>query len=126
MQSAIGNRHLAMVESGDPIGAAYNRTPQGAPPSQPIFTGRVFPVTLIQTGGGTGSRTTPATWTYTVKDYFTDEELATSLNPGAAPHKFQRPPRGQMAKATFGQAFWETAGAVLIVTWVNEMVVPED
>lgn len=37
-------------------------------------------VSTFQDGGADGDQDSPPTWTYTVKDYFTDEELGTELD----------------------------------------------
>lgn len=82
----------------------------------------LFPVDLEQTGGAHGDENAQASWTYTVKDVFTTATLKTNVNPGQSPHKFKRPAVGWMASATFGYAYFDGDGA-LVVGWVNE--VPE-
>ena len=52
--------------------------------------GKVFPVTVAHDGGSDGSSTTAASWTYTVSDYETGEEIDTGVEQ-------QRPrPNGKM------------------------------
>lgn len=83
----------------------------------------VFPVTMVHTGGADGTGTTQATWTYTVKDAETDEELETDCDPTADPHTFgARPNVGVCRKATSGLAYY-LADGTLSVRWCDEVLV---
>ena len=80
----------------------------------------LFPVALEQAGGSQGTSTTPATWTYDIKDPATGAVLATAQNPVVSPHRFQRPGAGWMIPATSGMAFLGGEGAP-VLTWINEV-----
>ena len=85
----------------------------------------VFPVELTQVGGEQGDEENPAAGTYDVLDITTGETLASAVDPGASPHKWQRPSVGQMIAATFGYAHYQPndAGEMeLVLGWINEMV----
>jgi hypothetical protein len=66
--------------------------------------GAVIPVKLVQVGGSQGTATAAASWTYDVKDFDTNDTLASGVNPVSSPHQYKRPSVGQMIKATFGYA----------------------
>ncbi|MGH7143124.1 MAG: hypothetical protein ACREJ2_03200 [Planctomycetota bacterium] len=80
----------------------------------------LFPVKLDQIGGNHGDDSSPASWTYSVKDPFTKEELAPSVDPTAAPHHWQRPSVGWLLAATVGTARFDDQGALVLV-WINEI-----
>jgi hypothetical protein len=81
--------------------------------------GTVFPVQLEQTGGSQGTDSTPATWTYTVKDIF-GNTLAIMVNPTSSPHVWKRPSVGYMIPATAGIAFYNSIN-LLSLAWINEV-----
>lgn len=85
-------------------------------PSEPRT---IFPVTLTQTGGSTGTSTAYCSWTYTVKD------LATPANV-LATAKAPQNSRARIVKAactagTIGSAYRDSGG--LIVLWDCDEVV---
>jgi hypothetical protein len=73
--------------------------------------GWLFPVVVEVDGGDAGDVTTPASYTYTVKD-LADVELATSLSPAWAR------PVGAMNAATHGTAYY--VGITLFLWQVDE------
>jgi hypothetical protein len=81
--------------------------------------GAVIPVKLVQVGGAQGTATTAATWTYDVKDFDTNDTLASGVNPVNSPHQYKRPSVGQMIKATFGYAHYDDDD--LVLGWINEV-----
>lgn len=83
--------------------------------------GRVFPIILTQTGGSTGSASTASSWTYSVQNAITGTLLGTGVNITASPHKFKRPSLGRMIAATFGLAYIDSTGA-LVVVYANEVI----
>lgn len=84
-------------------------------------TPATFPVKLEQVAGSQGTSTAPATWTYHVKDFCTDEKLnAGPVNPTVDPHGWKRPGAGQMIKATRGLARFDKDGRP-VLTWINEV-----
>jgi hypothetical protein len=83
---------------------------------------RVFVVLLEEDGGDQGTAEDPPSWLYTVTDGETGVVLATNVDPSSSPHHHKRPSVGQMAKATFGYAHYNSEGT-LILGWINE--VPE-
>lgn len=85
-------------------------------------SGTVFPVLLTKTGGLPGTASSAASFTYTVKDYFTGATLALGYNPSGS-GMFRRP-IGQVTEAYFGYAH-RSEGGGLIVGWVNEMQIQE-
>ena len=87
-------------------------------------TGRVFPITLAQTGGAQGTNAAAATWTYTVTDTETGEALGAAVDPTAAPHLWRRRSLGQMSVATAGLSH-RTAAGVLVIDWTNEANIEE-
>ena len=83
----------------------------------------VFPVELSQVGGDAGGESSPASWTYDVRDVGSGALLAEDINPVAAPHQWRRPVTGAMDAATFGYAHWRDDGAggrELVLGWINE------
>lgn len=96
----------------------YTTTPDGT--IQLSLEKEIFPITMTQTGGSQGTSTAAASWSYTVDDFLTGEELATTVNPVNSPHKWQRPEKGQMQKATAGIATWKEGD--LVVLWTNEQI----
>ncbi|MBE7465508.1 MAG: hypothetical protein HS116_18680 [Planctomycetes bacterium] len=84
----------------------------------------VFPIKLEQTGGGNGSASGPATWTYTLRDFYTEAILFEAADPTAEPHQWRRPAVGGMSAATFGLAHYTHDGR-LALAWVNETVEQE-
>lgn len=91
----------------------------------PVSRAVMFPVTLTQTGGAGGDETTEASWTYTVDDAISGDELDTAVDPTASPHKFVRHPAGAMTKANTGWAYYNAAGA-FVLTWINEVLDTEE
>ncbi len=81
----------------------------------------LFPVTLSQTGGEQGDHEKAASWTYTVTDALSDEELATDVDPTASPHQWKRPGLGAMTAATFGYAHYDNDDK-LVLGWINEIL----
>ncbi|HEV7299204.1 MAG TPA: hypothetical protein VGN72_07555 [Tepidisphaeraceae bacterium] len=71
-------------------------------------TGQIFPVKVTKTGGAGGSKTTAASWTYTVST-IGDIEIGTAVAVG-------RPrPLGAMAFGTgYGLAFYNQTGALVL------------
>jgi hypothetical protein len=66
--------------------------------------GRIFPVTVTQTGGSAGNATTQCSFTYTV----TSLDAATLLT--AAAPIWNRPQYGKLVAGTHGTAYYNTAG----------------
>jgi hypothetical protein len=81
----------------------------------------LFPVTLSQTGGEQGDHEKVCSWTYTVKDALSDEELETDIDPNESPHEWKRPSLGAMTKASFGYAHYDNDDA-LVLGWINEVI----
>lgn len=70
----------------------------------------MFPVTLTQTGGSNGNKTTAASWTYTAAS-LSGETLGTSLSP-----QWPRP-NGTMTAATAGLAYYDSGSVVLAIAF---------
>ena len=86
--------------------AVVSLAPQDARPRAGFF-----PVALVVTAGqviGThgGDQTTAPTWTYTVNDYYTGDELATEQSP-ATGRRF-----GRFNSATLGDGYVKTDGTI--------------
>ncbi len=81
----------------------------------------LFPVTLSQTGGEQGDHEKAASWTYTVTDALSDEELEKNVDPTASPHRWKRPGLGAMSKANFGYAHYDNDDQ-LVLGWINEVI----
>lgn len=77
--------------------------------------GQLFPLALTQTGGSAGSPTTATSWTYTVKDAYTDETLGTTVNPTASPHLYVRESLGKLIAAIAGIGFYNSSGELVIL-----------
>ena len=71
-----------------------------------ISSNRFFPVTLATDGGGNGTRTTSAAFTYAVTN-----EASVSIGTHIAPEKAPRP-NGAIVAATKGIAYYNAAGAL--------------
>jgi hypothetical protein len=83
----------------------------------------LVPVQLTQTGGLPGDKDNQCSFTYTVRD-LAGNELATGVDPIAAPHAWRRMPRGQYLAATAGLAVpGGTPGAdgTVALYWINEV-----
>jgi hypothetical protein len=81
-----------------------------------------FAVTMSQTGGSAGSKTTACSFTYTVTDALTGSSLGTGVNPSTSPHVWKRTSLGKYVAATSGLAYYNSTPA-LVIAWCNE--VPE-
>ena len=75
--------------------------------------GTLFPVTVSQTGGVAGNKTTQCTFTYTVTD-LDGNQLGTAIAPA-----MQRPALGAMTAATKGIAYMNEGAVVL--QWCDEV-----
>ena len=87
-----------------------------------IGSGRstVFPVKLEKTGGEAGTNEKATSWTYTVTDFLSDEELGKEIDPASSPHQWKRPSIGAFDAAAFGYAHFDNDGT-LVLGWINEV-----
>lgn len=83
--------------------------------SRPHRGAALFPVELATDGGADGDAENPASYTYTVTDYFTGDSLGTGVSPS-----HQRP-NGSTLAALTGDAFWD--GETLILWRTDEVPV---
>lgn len=95
-----------------PTGATlYVRGGGTAGPAPGRLLGATFRVKLAKSGGANGTKTTPATYTYVVRD-LNDNVLggtdATPVSPEWAR------PNGTMSEATMGLAYYATDGSVKV------------
>jgi hypothetical protein len=79
----------------------------------------LIPVVMSQTGGSAGDKDAQCSFTYTVRD-LASNDLATGVDPLAAPHVWRRMPRGQYLAATAGLALVQADGSPAI-HWINEV-----
>lgn len=82
--------------------------------------GSVFPVLLEQRGGGPGSDTEKASFTYRVTHALTGEQLYDNVNPSEGIHKWARMNPCYMLPAYFGYAHTDNDGHV-VIGWINEV-----
>jgi hypothetical protein len=102
-------------------GVTFTNTPEGAtahvrqsPGSSPtrLPPGVTFAVKLTQSGGSNGTKTTAATYTYTVKDVNDNVLGGTDASPvGPAAPRWN----GTRTAATWGLAYWGTDGTLKLL-----------
>lgn len=82
----------------------------------------MVPLSVYETGGYHGDCDTPCAFRYTVKNAITDELYYTNINPNASPHRYQRPPVGELVPAIAGIGYFkEISGtSTLIINHIHE------
>lgn|GEM_PF-1125223 len=78
-----------------------------------------FPVSLVLAELASGGPDFPTNHMYHVFDLASGEQVGEFVNPGQPPHHWKRPDIGRYAPATFGLAYRNPSGDV-IITWTNE------
>lgn len=117
----VYNTRLAQVSTGThtaTYSVEYNRF---------IFVGggsATFQVTMEQRDGIQGTSTTPASWTYDIKIWEGDDSII-KADAGIvdAPNHYRRPNIGQLSKATFGTATYNSADELVIIDCNETLII---
>ncbi|MBL8747066.1 MAG: hypothetical protein JNK58_12020 [Phycisphaerae bacterium] len=78
-----------------------------------------FPISLVLAELANGTATAPTSHMYHVFEVSSGVQVGSFVNPGVSPHQWRRPGIGRYSPATFGLAYRNAAGDV-IITWTNE------
>lgn len=107
--------------SSQPVVVIPTFTAEGVLQYRFFHLARIIPITLSQTGGVAGNKTTKCSFTYTVTHAVGTVELGTGIDPTAGNHKWQRPAVGLMLAADSGYAYYNSSGN-LVINIINEML----